>query len=91
MASAKRAASGTVVKYHQPCKGGRVFFRRSFIFWHPRTEPLIRPRGYAPAILLTGTVLILGLAPNLLIKAGNVAARGLLEPAHYIAAVGLAP
>ena len=63
----------------------------SFIFWHPRTEALIRPRGYAPAILLTGTVLILGLAPNLLIKAGNVAARGLLEPAHYIAAVGLAP
>jgi multicomponent Na+:H+ antiporter subunit D len=63
----------------------------SFVFWHPRTEPLIRPRAYAPAILLTGTVLLLGLAPNLLIKAGNVAARDLREPARYIAAVGLAP
>lgn len=68
--------------------GARVW---SFSFWHPRTEPLVRSHGYAPAILLTGTVLILGLAPNLLIGSGNVAARGLLEPAPYIAAVGLAP
>ena len=63
----------------------------SFIFWHPRTAPLVRPRGYAPAILLTGTVLLLGLAPNLLIKAGNVAARDLRDPARYVSAVGLAP
>ena len=63
----------------------------SFIFWHPRSEPLARPRGYAPAILLTGTVLLLGLAPNLLIKAGSIAARDLREPARYVAAVGLAP
>ena len=63
----------------------------SFIFWHPRSEPLTRPRGYAPAILLTGTVLLLGFAPNLLIKSGNLAARDLRDPARYVAAVGLAP
>jgi multicomponent Na+:H+ antiporter subunit D len=63
----------------------------SFIFWHPRLEPLVRPRGYGPAILLTATVLLLGIAPNLLIKAGNVAARDLRDPARYVAAVGLAP
>jgi multicomponent Na+:H+ antiporter subunit D len=63
----------------------------SFVFWHPRSVPLVRPRGYAPAVLLTGTVLLLGLAPNLLIKAGNVAARDLLDPVRYITAVGLSP
>lgn len=63
----------------------------SFAFWHPRAEPLVRLRGYAPAILLTGTVLLLGIAPSLLIKAGSVAARDLLDPGRYIAAVGLAP
>jgi len=63
----------------------------SFAFWHPRTEPVVRPRGYAPAILLTGTVLLLGIAPSLLIKAGSVAARDLRDPVRYIATVGLAP
>ena len=63
----------------------------SFAFWHPRTEPLRRPRSYAPAILLTGTVLLLGIAPSLLIKAGAGAARDLRDPGRYIAAVGLAP
>ena len=63
----------------------------SFAFWHARAEPLSRPRGYAPAILLTGTVLLLGIAPSLLIKAGGVAAGDLRDPARYVAAVGLAP
>lgn len=63
----------------------------SFVFWHPRHAPLRRPPGYAPAILLVGTVLLLGVAPNLLIGIGMVAAHDLADPARYVAAVGLAP
>jgi multicomponent Na+:H+ antiporter subunit D len=63
----------------------------SFVFWHPRSEPLQRPPAYAPAILLVGTILLLGVAPNLLIGIGVVAARDIADPARYIAAVGLAP
>jgi multicomponent Na+:H+ antiporter subunit D len=63
----------------------------SHIFWRPRREPIARPSGRGAAILLTGTVLLLGLAPSLLIRAGDVAAKDLLNPSRYIAAVGLAP
>lgn len=63
----------------------------SFVFWRSPDQPLARATGYAPALLLTGAVLLLGVAPNLLIKAGNVAARDLNDPARYVAAVGLAP
>lgn len=63
----------------------------SFVFWHPRHAPLLRPPSYAPAILLVGTVLLLGVAPNLLIGIGMVAAHDLADPARYVAAVGLAP
>ena len=63
----------------------------SFVFWHPRHAPLLRPPSYAPAILLVGTVLLLGVAPNLLIGIGMVAAHDLADPARYVVAVGLAP
>ena len=63
----------------------------SQIFWRPRSEPITRPSGRGAAILLTGTVVLLGLAPSLLIRAGDIAAKDLLDPSRYIAAVGLAP
>jgi len=63
----------------------------SFVFWRPRSEPLERPRGTAPAVLLIGVIVLTGLSPNLLVRAANVAAADLLHPARYIAAVGLAP
>ena len=51
----------------------------------------MRPSGSGAAILLIGTVILLGLAPGLLVRAGDVAAKDLLDPSRYIAAVGLAP
>ena len=56
-----------------------------------RAELVGRPTGRGAAVLLTGTVVLLGLAPTLLIHAGDVAAKDLLDPSRYIAAVGLAP
>jgi multicomponent Na+:H+ antiporter subunit D len=50
-----------------------------------------RPYGTAPAALLVGTIVLAGLFPNLLVRAANLAAADLLQPARYIAAVGLAP
>jgi multicomponent Na+:H+ antiporter subunit D len=63
----------------------------SFIFWRPRSRPVERPFGTAPAALLVGTIVLAGLSPNLVIRAANAAAAGLLQPVRYIAAVGLAP
>ena len=63
----------------------------SHVFWRSRSEPIARPKGRSAAVLLTGAVVLLGLAPSLLIRAGDVAAKDLLNPSRYIAAVGLAP
>ncbi len=63
----------------------------SHIFWRPRAEPAQRPQGLAPAVLLAGTIVLLGFWPNLLLNIADAAASGLLDPARYIAAVGLAP
>jgi multicomponent Na+:H+ antiporter subunit D len=65
----------------------------SHIFWRP--GPLPAASSAAPATgaaaLLTGTVVLLGLWPSLVLNAANAAAAGLLDPSRYIAAVGLSP
>lgn len=63
----------------------------SHIFWRPRDVAMVQPKARGAAVLLTGTVLLLGLAPGLLVRAGDVAAKDLVDPSRYIAAVGLAP
>lgn len=47
--------------------------------------------GYVAATLLTAIIVLAGLWPNGLIAAAQIAAGDLLDPARYIAAVGLAP
>jgi len=68
--------------------GARLWSR---IFWRPRAEPVAQARGYGGAVLLTGTIVLLGLAPGILLQTSLAAGRLLLAPAGYIAAVGLAP
>ena len=75
------------------------------IFWRPGHEgagaelpnPDLRPLGrrartlgLVPTALLTLLVLLLGLFPEPLLAFARDGARGLLDPAHYIAATGLA-
>jgi multicomponent Na+:H+ antiporter subunit D len=63
----------------------------SLIFWRPRSAAVSRPQGAGGAVLLTGTVLMLGLWPSLVVNVAAGAAASLLDPAAYIAAVGLGP
>ena len=63
----------------------------SRIFWQPIGEPAGHPRGLAPVLLLTGTILFLGVWPSLLLNAGLIASQQLVEASGYVAAVGLAP
>ena len=65
----------------------------SHIFWRPGTRALssIAPQPIGAAVLLTGIIVIFGLWPGLLLKAGIVGASDLLDPTRYIAAVGLSP
>jgi multicomponent Na+:H+ antiporter subunit D len=63
----------------------------SLIFWRPRKAPVGKPQGAGGAILLTGTIVMLGLWPSLLVNLASGAAAGLLDPQRYIAAVGLSP
>ncbi|WP_108395731.1 proton-conducting transporter membrane subunit [Devosia submarina] len=66
------------------------------VFWRDREEGL-RPekagsrrlRYGAPAILV-GVIIFLGIWPNLLIAAAKIGASDVIDPARYIAAVGLA-
>jgi multicomponent Na+:H+ antiporter subunit D len=58
--------------------------------WRPAASA-DSPQPIGAAVLLTGAVLLLGLSPNLLAHASTVAASQLLDPAPYIAAVGLSP
>jgi multicomponent Na+:H+ antiporter subunit D len=65
----------------------------SHIFWRGPPSPKI-PLPAAPvgaAILLTATIFLFSLWPGLLVAAADIAATDLLDPARYIAAVGLAP
>jgi multicomponent Na+:H+ antiporter subunit D len=68
--------------------GGRLW---SLIFWRPRAAPLSRPSVAGGAVLLTGVVLMLGLWPSLVVQIASGAAASLLDPAAYIASVGLSP
>jgi multicomponent Na+:H+ antiporter subunit D len=63
----------------------------SLMFWRPRSRPIVTPRGAGGAILLTGTIVMLGLWPTLLLDVASGAAATLLRPQAYIAAVGLSP
>ncbi|AKR54707.1 Na(+) H(+) antiporter subunit D [Devosia sp. H5989] len=47
--------------------------------------------GLVPAGLLVAAIVAMGLWPDLLVHSGTEAARGLLDPQSYIAAVGLEP
>jgi multicomponent Na+:H+ antiporter subunit D len=75
----------------------------SHIFWHPaddnagaadrKIKPLPRRDVWlalAPASILTAAVVLLGLWPEPLLAFGKEAAAGLLDPARYVLATGLA-
>ena len=47
--------------------------------------------GASGAILLTGTIVLLGIMPGLLIQLSTEGARTMLDPSRYVDAVGLAP
>jgi multicomponent Na+:H+ antiporter subunit D len=69
--------------------GARLWMR---IFWRsgvPRGR--VHPQGSGAVALLGGTVLLLGLWPNLLLAPATLAARDVLAPSRYIAATGLSP
>jgi len=67
--------------------GARLWTR---VAWGP-SAPLGPVRGYGGAILLAGTTLLLGVAPELLIQVSRIAGAGLVQSGPYVAAVGLAP
>jgi multicomponent Na+:H+ antiporter subunit D len=68
--------------------GARLWSR---IFWHPASGPLTKPQGRGGAVLLVGTIVVLGFAPGLLIQIGQAGAGTMVDPSRYIAAVGLSP
>jgi multicomponent Na+:H+ antiporter subunit D len=72
--------------------GGRLWVR---LFWKaPAGNPPVIPNlrfGLGAAMLLTLLVFGLGLWPNGLISAAQIAAADLLNPAAYIQSVGLSP
>jgi multicomponent Na+:H+ antiporter subunit D len=65
----------------------------SHIFWRPGPIPAVSspPPATGAAVLLTGTIILLGLWPSLVVNAADAAATSLLDPSSYIAAVGLSP
>ena len=64
----------------------------SHIFWRPGPAAAkLPPQAVGAVVLLTGTIVLFGLFPNLLLTAGIAAARGLMDPYAYVTAVGLAP
>ncbi|MBN9346406.1 MAG: hypothetical protein J0I48_09420, partial [Devosia sp.] len=64
----------------------------SHIFWRGTAEKAALPPSPMMATwILTIVVVVLGLAPAILVEAATIAARDLLDPARYIASVGLSP
>lgn len=64
----------------------------SHIFWRGTAERATLPGAPMAAVfVLTAAVALLGLAPAVLVSAAQIAASEVLNPARYIAAVGLAP
>lgn len=63
----------------------------SALFWRPEPRLEAGGRSLGAVVLLTGTVVLVGLAPNLMIRAATAAAQGMLDPSRYIAATGLSP
>jgi len=64
----------------------------SHIFWRGTAERAALPfRAVSATALLTLVIVALGLAPNVMIAAAQIAANDMLNPARYIASVGLAP
>jgi multicomponent Na+:H+ antiporter subunit D len=64
----------------------------SQVAWRTSDATRRRPRaGMGAVALLTGAILMVGLWPSILIGPATIAARELLDPSGYIAAVGLAP
>lgn len=64
----------------------------SHIFWRGKAERAALPvQAMGATALLTLLIVLVGLFPAQLIAAAQMAAAGLLDPARYIAAVGLLP
>ena len=70
--------------------GARLWSR---IFWRPGPAFVapVPAQGLGAVVLLTGTIVLFGLWPSLLMRAGAIGATDILNPARYIAAVGLSP
>jgi multicomponent Na+:H+ antiporter subunit D len=69
--------------------GTRLWSR---IFWRKGETPgAAHPQGIGAVVLLGGTVLLLGVWPNLILGPSVTAAQDLLKPARYIAATGVSP
>ncbi|MBL8596291.1 MAG: Na+/H+ antiporter subunit D [Devosia sp.] len=64
----------------------------SHIFWRGTAEKAaLSPSPMMATWTLAIVVVVLGLAPAILVEAATIAARDLLDPARYIASVGLSP
>ena len=64
----------------------------SHIFWRGRSEHVPLPfRATLAAVSMALVIAALGLAPNTMIAAAQIAASDLLDPVRYITSVGLAP
>ncbi len=62
----------------------------SHIFWRGAAGKAALPaQSLAATVLLTLVIVALGLAPNLMIAAAQIAGEGMIDPARYIAATGL--
>ena len=83
-----------------------MLFRSGHIFWRAgregkHSEQLndrlrkLSPKENRMALfstaILVGTIVLLGLWPNLLFTSARTAALDLLQPARYVSAVGLEP
>ena len=64
----------------------------SHVFWRGTDQAVAPPAGaMAVTALLTLVIVAAGLAPGLMVAAAQLAAADMLNPARYIASVGLSP
>jgi multicomponent Na+:H+ antiporter subunit D len=64
----------------------------SHIFWRGTADRVPLPfRATLATVMITLVIVVLGIAPNVMIAAAQIAANDLLNPIRYIASVGLAP